>query len=249
MQNLVFSDRQYAGELTRDDLVSMCRSMPGGFAPTSGGPPVAVGSACDVLAAWDLHENLDSNGAVLFRRFWDHASGATPSPWAHPLDPSDPVHTPNTLDTSNPTVRLALGDAISDLQGAHIPLDAAPGDVQKGPGGIPIHGGPGDPNGDFNAIYATFDPGKGFEPVTEGSSYVQAVTWHDGPCPDARTILTYSLSTNPRSPFFSDQTAMFSQKKWVTERFCASDVKKHTVTTTTVRTGAPTKTVRGRKPR
>ncbi|HEY2603201.1 MAG TPA: penicillin acylase family protein, partial [Thermoleophilaceae bacterium] len=224
MQKMVFSDRQYAGELARDALVSMCRSMPGGMALTSSGPPVQVGSACDVLANWDLHENLDSRGAVLFRRFWDHASSAEPSPWSTPFDASDPVHTPNTLDTNNPQVRLALGDAINDLEGAHIPLDAAPGDVQKGPAEVPIHGGPGDPNGDFDAIYTTFDPGKGFEPVSEGSSYVQAVTWHDGPCPDARTILTYSLSTNPRSPFFSDQTKMFSRKQWVTQRFCASDV-------------------------
>jgi acyl-homoserine-lactone acylase len=245
---MVFSDRQYAGELTRDALVSMCRSMPGGVAPTSSGPPVQVGNACDVLAAWDLHENLDSRGAVLFRRFWDHASAAEPSPWSHPFDSSDPVHTPYGLATSSPQVRLALGDAISDLQGAGIPLDAAPGDVQKGPGGIPIHGGPGDPNGDFNAIYTTFDPDKGFEPVSQGSSYVQAVTWHSGPCPDARTILTYSLSTNPRSPFFSDQTEMFNQKKWVHERFCAKDVAAHTATTTTVRAGARTRTVRAHRP-
>ena len=246
MQNMVFSDRQYGGELARDDLVGMCRSMPGGLALTSSGPPVQVGNACDVLAAWDMHENLGSKGAVLFHRFMDHASGATPSMWAHPFDASDPVHTPNTLDTNNPQVRLALGDAIKDLQDAGIALDAAPGDVQKGPGGYPIHGGPGDPNGNFNAIYADFEPGKGFKPVTMGSSYVQAVTWHDGPCPDARTILTYSLSTNPRSPFFSDQTKMFSQKRWVRERFCGRDVAASTLSTTTVDSGAATKTVRRR---
>jgi acyl-homoserine-lactone acylase len=241
MQRMVFSDRQYAGALTRDGLVQMCRSMPGGLAPTSAGPPVQVGSACDVLANWDLHENLDSHGAVLFRRFWDHATSAAPSPWSHPFSTSDPVHTPYGLDTNNPQVRLALGDAISDLEGANIPLGAAPGDVQKGPGGIPIHGGPGDPNGDFNAIYATFDPGKGFEPIAEGSSYVQAVTWSDSPCPRARTILTYSLSDNPRSPFFDDQTAMFSRKRWVHERFCAGDVKRHTVSVTQVASGQKTK--------
>jgi acyl-homoserine-lactone acylase len=66
-------------------------------------------------------------------------------------------------------------------------------------------------------------------------------------CPDARTILTYSLSTNPRSPFFSDQTKMFSRKQWVRERFCAADVKAHTISTTTLGTGAPTKTVRARR--
>jgi acyl-homoserine-lactone acylase len=66
---------------------------------------------------------------------------------------------------------------------------------------------------------------------------VQAVTWHNGPCPDARTILTYSLSDNPRSPFFDDQTEMFSRKQWVHERFCAKDVKRHTVSVTRVSTG------------
>jgi acyl-homoserine-lactone acylase len=242
---MVFSNRQYAGELARDDLVKMCRSMPGGIAPSSYGP-VQVGDACNVLAAWDLHENLNSHGAILFRLFWDHASGAEPSPWAHPFDSADPVHTPNTLDTTNPTVRLALGDAISDIESAHIPLNAAPGDVQKGPDGVPIHGGPGDPNGNFNAIYSSFTHGSGFTPVHDGSSYVQAVTWNDSPCPDARTILTYSLSTNPTSPYHSDQTQLFSRKEWVPQYFCPADVRAHTLSTTTLRSGSRTRTVRAR---
>ena len=249
MQNMVFSDRQYAGELVRNDLVAMCRSMPGGIAPSSSGVPVQVGDACNVLAAWDLHENLGSHGAVLFRLFWDHASGAEPSPWVHPFDSSDPVHTPNTLDTSNPTVRLALGDAVHDLQSVHIPLNAAPGDVQKGPGGVPIHGGPGDPNGDFNAIYSSFTAGSGFTPVHDGSSYVQAVTWNSSPCPDAATILTYSESSNPSSPFHWDQTRLFSRKQWVPEYFCRQAVLRHTLTTTIVGANVRTRTVRTHRPR
>jgi acyl-homoserine-lactone acylase len=225
----------------------MCRSFPGGLAPTSSGPPVAVGPACDVLAGWDLHENLGSRGAVLFRRFWERALGAKPAPWSHPFDVGDPVHTPYGLDTINPQVRVAFGDAIHDLQGSHIPLDAAPGDVQfagSNAGRIPIHGGPGDPNGEFNAIYTGFTPQHGFGAPYTGSSYVQVVTWHAGPCPDARTILTYSESTNPLSPFSADQTRLFSAKQWVPERFCAADVRGHTLSTTTVAAGAPTSTAR-----
>jgi acyl-homoserine-lactone acylase len=251
MQNLVFSDRQYGGELVRDDLVSMCRSMPGGLAPTDNGPPVAVGNACDVLAAWDLHENLNSHGAILFRRFWDRAVAATPSPWSHPFDPYDPVHTPYGLNTSNPQVRTALGDAISDLQAAHMPLDASPGQVQfatRGGQKIPLHGGPGDPNGEFNAIYTDWIPGQGLSDPTLGSSYVQVVTWHNSACPDVRTILTYSLSANPISPFYADQTKLFSQKRWVTERFCTADVLAHTVSTTILGTGTRTRTTSSKKP-
>ena len=229
MENEVFSDRQYAGELTRDALVAMCRSFPGGQAPTSSGGTVPVGDACDVLARWDLHENLGSRGAVLFRRFWDHADVVLASkvelssPFAHPFDPSDPVNTPNTLNTSSPTVREALGDAISDLQGAHIALDAAPGDVQavvtQGRR-IPIHGGIADPNGDFNAVTTSFTPGQGFGSIYHGSSFVQAITWNGGRCPVGASILTYSESENPSSRHHADQTALFSAKRWVRDRFC-----------------------------
>ncbi len=228
MQGMVFGDRQYAGELTRDALVSMCRQFERvGWAPTSSGPPVAVGDACNVLARWDLHENLGSRAAILFRRFFDHASGAVPSMWRNPFDAANPVNTPNGLETNNPQVRTALGDAIADLRGAHIRLDATVGSQQyvvKDGRRYPIHGGPGDPNGEFNAIWSGWADGKGTVAPEGGSSYVQVVTWNDGPCPDARTILTYSESTDPTSAHYADQTALFSHKQWVTGRFCASQI-------------------------
>src|SRR3954465_13755312 len=230
MQRMVFSDRQYGGELTRDDLVAMCRSFDGGTAPSSSGP-VAVGRACDVLAAWDLHENLDSRGALLFRRFWERALDAAPSPYKVPFDASDPVNTPRGLDTSNPQVQSALGDALNDLAAANIPIDAPLGEHQGitlGGTRIPIHGGPGDPDGGFNAINVDWVPGKGVSEPEHGSSYVQVVAWGRGSCPNARTILTYSQSTNPKSPFHSDQTKLFSQKKWVTVRFCPGAVRRGT---------------------
>ena len=57
LQDAVFNNRPHAGELMRDDLVAFCRTRPD------------LAEACDVLAGWDLHDNLDSKGAVLFRRF------------------------------------------------------------------------------------------------------------------------------------------------------------------------------------
>jgi acyl-homoserine-lactone acylase len=253
MQGMVFNDRQYAAELTRDDLVEMCRSF-GGSAPTSDGGSVPVGRACDVLAAWDRRENVDSRGAILFRRFWEHASAnpaspapAPASPWKVPFDPADPVHTPNTLNTDNPQVQNALGDALQDLEAAKIPIDAPLGEHQvatrKGVR-IPIHGGPGT-DGDFDAINVKWAAGKGVTEPEHGSSYVQVVTWKSGSsCPDARTILTYSQSTNPSSPFFADQTRMFSRKTWVTDLFCAAAVRRGTKSMTTIATGKPTATVR-----
>jgi acyl-homoserine-lactone acylase len=241
MQDMVFANRQYAGELTRDALVGVCRGLPGGLAPTSDGTPVAVGDACDVLARWDLREDLGSRGAILFRRFFGHAAGAGDL-WLTPFSVADPVHTPNTLDPASAAVRVALGDAIADLRAAGIPLDASVGDVQgvtRDGRLIPVHGGPGDPHGQFNAISAPFSRQDGFGDVEHGSSYVQVVTWNRSRCPDVATILTYSQSENPRSPHHADQTRLFSRKRWVRGRFCRRDVLDGTVRTTTLRPRAP----------
>ena len=145
---------------------------------------------------------------------------------------------PNTLETAQPGVPVALGNAIADLNAAKVPLDARVRDVQRivrARRRIAIHGGPGDPHGEFNAIESGFVPGNGFAEVAGGSSYVQVVTWNDGPCPDAATILTYSQSANPRSPFFADQGPLFSHKQWVPVRFCRRDVLRHTLSTTVLR--------------
>jgi acyl-homoserine-lactone acylase len=250
MQRIVFNDRQYAGELTRDDTVAMCRSF-GGSAPSSNGP-VTVGRACDVLAAWDKKENLGSRGALLFRRFWERANAnpASPAPgpsvWRNQFDPANPVRTPNTLNTDSPQVQRAFGDALNDLAAAHIPIDAPLGQFQYSTRRgvkVPIHGGPGT-DGDFNAINVRWVPGKGPSEPEHGSSYVQVVTWNNGSCPDARTILTYSQSTNPGSPFYSDQTKLFSRKKWVPDLFCRSAVVRGTKLITRLASGRKTQTAK-----
>jgi acyl-homoserine-lactone acylase len=148
-------------------------------------------------------------------------------------------------------VRQALTDAVSDLQGAGIPFTAPLGKYQfalRNGVKIPIHGGPGG-DGDFNAINVDWESGKGVSAIEHGSSYVQVVTWGKSRCPNARTILTYSQSVNPRSPLYADQTRMFSGKKWVTDRFCASAVRRHTLSRTLLRAGHKTRVIRGRRAR
>jgi acyl-homoserine-lactone acylase len=235
LQDLLFSDRQYAGALTRDDVVAMCRAFPGGYAPSSNGP-VAVGKACDVLAKWDVADRLTSRGALLFRRFWTNAS-ALPAQalWRVPFDAKDPVNTPRSLDTRNPAVLKAFGDALTDLAGAGIPVDAPLGQFQQDtrPDGtaISVHGGPGT-LGDFNVLTVGWDAKKGYiGPIPHGSSFIQVVAFNGDGCPDARTILTYSQSTNPVSPHYADQTRLFSRSGWATDHFCAPDVAAATLST------------------
>ncbi len=231
LQDVVFNNRQFAGELWQDQLVAMCEANPT-LNGTSG--PVNVSEACPILAAWDGRDNLDSPGAVLFRRFASRAmsspvpvGGPPASPFSTPFDANDAVNTPSGLNTSAATVQAALADAVDDLRGAGIPLNATLRDQQftvRNGEKIPIHGGPGDPIGVFNAISAPWN-GSGFREVQHGSSIVMVTSFTDG-CPDDRSILTYSLSTNPRSPYYADQTRMFSEKEWVDPPFCSGEVRK-----------------------
>lgn len=244
LQDMLFSDRQYSGELTRDDVVAMCRAFPGGSAPTTTGTPVPVGRACDVLAAWDKTDTLPARGALLFRRFWARASalaaGAQGSKQTTPLwkvafDAADPVHTPRSLNTANPRVQAAFGDALNDLAGASIPVDGQLGDYQADvrPDGTrtPYHGGPGT-LGVFNATNSTWNPVTGYVgPLAHGSSFIQAVSFDGSGCPDGRTILTYSQSTNPTSTHYTDQTALFSRSGWVTDLFCEAAIAAGTEST------------------
>ncbi|MEA2375890.1 MAG: acyl-homoserine-lactone acylase [Thermoleophilaceae bacterium] len=231
---MVFNDHQYAGHLWRDQLVDMCKSD--GTEPSTGAGTVDVSAACPVLASYNLIDDLDSKGAVLFRRFVENVR-SSPAPvstpasstiYKTPFSASDPVNTPSGLDTSNAKVKQALGDAVNDLQSNGIPLDATLRNYQyekRGNEKIPIHGGPG-VDGLFNAINVLWKPPEGYGDVPHGSSFVMVTQFKKHGCPKNRSILTYSLSTNPNSPWFADQTRMFSQKKWVDPPFCPKQVRK-----------------------
>jgi acyl-homoserine-lactone acylase len=260
LEQAVFDNRQFAGELMVEDLLAFCRSTPG--VPTTSGPPVETAAACDALEGWDVRDDLDSTGAILFRRFVSNLQGmASPVgdptgtgvlglPWRTPFSVDDPVTTPRDLNTADPRVATALGDAISDLDGAGIPLDAPLGAWQyddRGDGErIPIHGGPGGV-GVFNAINVRWDGDPsdgeaGYPEVTHGSSFVMVATWKDEGCPvDASALVTYSQSDDTTSPHLADQTRLFSEKRFLPMRFCEADIladPELTVTRVTSETGA-----------
>lgn len=245
MQDLLFNDRQHAAELWLDELIPFCQLTP---VLLGSAGPVVTGEACDVLAAWDRSDRLDSPGAVLFRRFAQNLfitsvpSGSSANylgfadAWNTPFDVNDPVHTPRGLNVANPHVEEALANAISDLQAADLPLDATLRTTQfeaRGDESIPIHGGPGE-MGVFNAITAPWVAGTGYPDIVHGSSFIQVVNFDDDDCPNARTILTYSQSANPASPHYADQTRLYSDSGWVPARFCESEIAGHVTETLTL---------------
>ncbi|MBW2419437.1 MAG: penicillin acylase family protein [Deltaproteobacteria bacterium] len=228
LQGLMLGNDAYSGEILRDGLVALCVANPTVTLPDT--TMVDISPACPVLAAWDLHDNLDSEGAHLFREFMNAGDGGRtlPSSWNYvaPYNLADPVNTPTGLDpVNNPAALQALAEAVQLLNDAGIALDAKLGDLQSEPRGavqIPMHGGT-NASGLFNIIGASFQGAAGYPNVTSGSSWMQATEFTaNGPV--SRGILAYSLSPNSDSPHYADQTLLFSQKQWVDLPFTAEEV-------------------------
>lgn len=200
---MVFANKSLAAELVMDRLLALC----------AGHDDVAA--ACAALRTWDRRFDLDSRGAYLFATFWE-AVRTSPTLWATPFDPADPVHTPRDLATEGgegAKLLTTLRGAAATLAGQGIALDVRWGDVQfalRGTAHIPIHGASGQ-LGVLNVQMSDAVAG-GLVP-RHGSSYVQVVGF-DAAGPVADAILSYSQSTDPASPYYADQTRAFSVKQF-----------------------------------
>ncbi|MFJ5720868.1 penicillin acylase family protein [Streptomyces sp. NPDC093149] len=233
LQEQQFANRAPAGDLSAADLARACAALPGGGALGTDGKAVDVSAACDVLRRWDRKLDTGSRGALLFDRFWRRAATVSPAElWKVPFSLADPVGTPNTLNTSAPGVTRALADAVAELRAAGIALDAPLGrhqTVVRNGKRIPLGGGT-ESLGVWNKTEPVWDAAAGgYADVSAGSSYIQAVGWNGTGCPVARTLLTYSQSSNPRSPHYSDQTELYSGERWVTSRFREKDILRSPV--------------------
>lgn len=67
-------------------------------------------------------------------------------------------------------------------------------------------------------ISAPLATGTGYPKIVSGTSYVMAVELgRHGPA--GRQILTYSQSSNPNSPYYADQTKLYSAKGFDTIKY------------------------------
>jgi acyl-homoserine-lactone acylase len=218
MQALAFSNRVYAAELVLPELLPACAAS----------TDTLLRQACNVLQAWDRRADVDSRGEVLFREFWSTAS-AIPNKWAVAFNPADPVNTPyGVAPAAMPAMLTALRGAAQKLQTLGVPLDGRLGDWQVEPRNgvrIPIHGGNGNQEGSYGSItMRTGLTSSGYVGVHWGQSYIQTVTFDDqGPV--AQAMLTYGQSTDPKSPWYADQTVAYSRKQWPVLPFAADKIK------------------------
>ena len=238
MRDIMFGSRNIAGEMTRDDVVTICKSVADWTAGSCGDDaipysanPTEAAQGCTILENWDGLFNIDSVGPALWRNVWFRMDD-TENLWAVPFDVADPVGTPNTLNDEDPAVveavRCALGGGVDFLVDKEIPLDRPWGEVQFRWNGdrseqIPVHGGSS--GFMWSVISSNFVDGEGYSDIPHGNSYIQTVTWDESECPVAYAVLTYSQSTDPASPHFSDWTELFSGKGWNDMPFCDADIE------------------------
>lgn len=231
VQDAVFANVSRTAVALKDEVVARCEGT-------------AQAEACDVLAAWDGRDDVDSPGAPLWREFMSQFeyddvvdAGAL---YAEPFDPERPLETPSGLAPAPPNVNpdpivTALGAAAASLTERGFAVDATLGDLQYAapkPGRIPVPGGTFR-DGTINIIgvssnSSSTEPGDEAEETASdtsnlsesgyqvrfGSSFMMAVAYGDDG-PEAEAILTYSQSGDPDSPLFFDQTEeLFSVEEW-----------------------------------
>jgi acyl-homoserine-lactone acylase len=199
------------------------------------------------LAHWDRHSNTDSRGYALFEAF----ATRLPQPslpitigsnrnWRVQFSASNPVDTPRDLNENQSGIVKAMKSAIASLRAKHIPLDATWGSVQvagdDGAPPIPLGGGEGDLTGNANAL-ASRNPVQNTnypKPITYGSSHIEAISFLPGGKVDAKTILTYGQTEDRTRPTSSDQTQLFSEKKWVSFPWTEAEIADQQTSVKTV---------------
>lgn len=229
VEDLLFTHRHYGAELFLDEVLAVCEDE------------ASLASACEVLANWDRTHSTDSRGAHIFNEFFAETKQLS-AHYAVPFSNDDPVNTPRGLTTDEPATRSAIIEglkaAVARIEQAGIALDARWGDVQfemRNGEKIGIPGGNGRA-GLFSVISAGFSAERGgYTPIVAGNSYIQSVTWNDDGSPKARAILTYSQSPEPDSPYYADQTKIYSNSEWIDMPFTDQQIDAALIRTETLR--------------
>jgi acyl-homoserine-lactone acylase len=171
----------------------------------------------------------------MWRAFVERIAPEGRIPWAHPFDPADPT-TPRGLRLAPAEIRAALTGAYDHVVDAKIDAAAPLGALQTAAtahGRVAVPGGPqldGVANvvqwvPSANATLLPHDDGEGARfPVDFGSSFVMAVDLDAKTGPHANVLLTYGNSSDPASPHYRDQLAMFAAGRTRPARFTAADL-------------------------
>ncbi|RBJ85583.1 acylase [Pseudomonas sp. MWU12-2534b] len=222
LQHMVTDDQVYLAGKVMPDLLQFC-------AQDLGPDAQRLAALCASLKSWDRSAGLQAGlGFVHFQGIMQPLL-QSPDIWRVAFDPKDPQHTPRGLAISRPPVAQALREAMlasaQQVEQAGLGADVRWGDIQQvSQGGrpTPVPGGP-ESLGVYNAIQSV--PGAdGKREVVSGTSYLNVVSF-DEQGPRALGVLAFSLSSDPASAHFRDQTEAFARHQWQVLPFTEAQIR------------------------
>ncbi|NBF02097.1 acylase [Pseudomonas sp. Fl5BN2] len=211
LQHMVSDQQVYLAGQVMPDLLQFCEQDLGQDAQR-------LQSLCTSLKSWGRSAGLQAGlGFVHFQGIMQPLL-QNPDVWRVAFDPKDPQHTPRGLAIGRAPVAQALREAMlasaQQVAAAGLGADVRWGDIQQvSQGGqpTPVPGGP-ENLGVYNAIQSV--PGAdGKREVVSGTSYLNVVSF-DEQGPQAQGLLAFSLSSDPASAHFRDQTEAFARNQW-----------------------------------
>ncbi|NQZ23488.1 MAG: penicillin acylase family protein [Colwellia sp.] len=226
IERMVTDNKVYLADLVLDDLLTFCSQQKGD----------SLAHACLHLKRWDGQANINSGlGLLYFDSFMEYFHDANQA-WRVPFDAKDPVNTPRGIALNNSSVvdgiKEALNEGREKIEAWRLADDTRWGNIQqivRGGEKISLPGGYGD-LGIYNVL-ETQDQGDAKPEqveVEKGSTYIQLVTFNsEGP--QVKGLLASSQSSEVTSPYYSDQTKLFSQQYWPIIPFTEEQIKKASV--------------------
>ncbi len=162
-------------------------------------------AAIDLLKNWNLRTDFDNRAAAL-------------AILTFPLTFDISKYKHNTK-----TITKRLKDSILKLKSNYGRFDVPLGDVQRlvrGDIDLALDGGPGN----MRAIYSKWENGKMVAKV--GDCFIQIVEWSPEGDVKSESIHQYGSNTNDStSPFYNNQSKLFSEKKMKPVYFTIDDIK------------------------
>jgi acyl-homoserine-lactone acylase len=229
IERMVTDNKVYLADLVLDDLLTFCLQEK---------DDDSLAHACSHLKRWDGKANINSGlGLVYFDSFMNYFHDAKQA-WRIPFDAKDPVNTPRGIALNNASVVDGIKDALNEgsekIEAWKLADDTRWADIHqiaRGGEKIGLPGGYGD-LGIYNVVETQSEGDDDVKPekltVEKGSTYIQLVTF-DNEGPQVKGLLASSQSSEITSPYYSDQTKLFSQQVWPVIPFTEEQIKKATV--------------------
>jgi acyl-homoserine-lactone acylase len=231
------SMRMLIADRMKDELITVVRAAADGGAHAAAVPAALsssttaaqLGSALDLLAAWDNTVAAESRGAVLFEtwvnRYRTLMRGA--DMFAVEWTAAAPRSTPRGIADPGRAVEAFVW-AVANTHQSFGAWDVAWGDVhrvRRGGVDVPV-GGCSGALGCFRVLtFATAEDGR--RVVTGGDGWVLAVEFGDEP--RAYSVLAYGQVPDPLSPWHADQAALFAANRMKRVLWTEAEIEAGTV--------------------